>query len=172
MKERKTKLLKMLQERMREWEMASVYRDAQAQQLPTDILTTLITEFGNGLEDAMGEFFFLPELEGREEDALCFNCVLTLAEDLVEDYVPALYEAIALLNYYMEAGAFAVNKEKTLLAYRNSLALPIELGDEAALDMILANIAYSINVAERFSDLLVQISDGRMSVEELKDMLP
>lgn len=172
MKKRKIQLLKQLQERMNEWEIPSVYRDSEKEKLPTDILTTLITEFGNNMEDAMGEFFFMPEIEGRNEDALIFNCVLTLTENLAEGTLPDLYEAIALLNYFTESGAFAVNKEGDMLVYRNSIALPPEMSDEAALDMMLANTSFSINAAERFSDVLLGISDGRMSLEELKGMLP
>lgn len=172
MKERKVKLLKMLQERMKEWDIASVYRDSESEKLPIDILTTLIEDFGNSLEDAMGEFFFMPKIEGREEDALYFNSVLTLSENLTEEMLPALYEAISILNYYTESGTFAVNKDGDMLVYRNSVALPLEMSDETVFEMILANVAFSINVAERFSDLLLRVCDHRMSIEELRGMLP
>lgn len=172
MKERKAKLLKALQQRMKEWEIESVYRDAEEDQIPTDILTILLTEFGNSLEEIMGEFFFMPAIEGLEEDALRFNCILTLSEELDPMYLPMLYEATAILNYYTEAGTFAVNKAGGMLVYRNSIALPLETTDEEALELIAANTAFSFNVSEQFSEILLSISDGRMSIEELRELLP
>lgn len=172
MKERKIQLLKKLQETLKEWEIASVYRDAEAETLPTDILTCLIDEFGNDLGDVMGEFFFMPKIEGREEDALYFNCVLTLTEDLMEPMLPNLYEAVGILNYFLETGAFAVNKTGEMLVYRNSIALPLEMDDEEALKLIVANVAFSLNVSEQFHDVLFRICNGRMSMEEFRGLLP
>lgn len=172
MNERKVQLLKKLQEQMKEWEMASVYRDSASENLPTDILTILINEFGNNMEDAMGEFFFMPAIEGREEDAFYFNCVLTLTENLTEERLPDLYEAIAILNYYTEAGTFAVSKAGDMLVYRNSIAVPLEMSDETALELISENIAFSLNASERFADVLFRVSDGRMSMEEFRGLFP
>ena len=172
MKKRKIQLLKKLQETLKEWEIASVYRDAEAETLPTDILTCLIDEFGNDLGDVMGEFFFMPKIEGREEDALYFNCVLTLTEDLMEPMLPNLYEAVGILNYFLETGAFAVNKTGEMLVYRNSIALPLEMDDEEALKLIVANVAFSLNVSEQFHDVLFRICNGRMSMEEFRGLLP
>ena len=76
------------------------------------------------------------------------------------------------MNYYTEGGTFAVSKDGELLVYRNSVALPLEMSDETVFEMILANVAFSINVAERFSDLLLRVSDHRMSIKELRGMLP
>lgn len=171
-KERKVQLLKQLQETLKEWEIASVYRDAEGETLPIDILTCLFDEFGNDLGDVMGEFFFMPKMEGREEDALYFNCVLTLTEDLMEPMLPNLYEAVGILNYYLETGAFAVNKAGEMLVYRNSLAVPLEMKDEDALELIAENVAYSVNVSEQFHDILFRVCDGRMSMEEFRGLLP
>lgn len=172
MKERKEKLLKALQQRMKEWEIESVYREAEEDQLPTDILTILLTEFGNSLEEIMGEFFFMPAIEGIEEDSLRFNCILTLSEELDPEYLPSLYEAATVLNYYTEAGTFAINKAGGMLVYRNSIALPLDTTDEEALELIAANTAFSFNVSEHFSEILLSISTGNMTVEELRELLP
>ena len=45
MKEREIQLLKNLQKKLKEWEIDSLYRDSSKEQIPTDILTGLITEF-------------------------------------------------------------------------------------------------------------------------------
>lgn len=172
MKERKEKLLKMLQAKMKEWEIESVYRDGKEEALPTDILTVLVTEYGNGLEDVLGEFFFMPAIEGQPEDAFRFNCVFTLTEELDAQNLPDLYEAIGTLNYYTETGTFAVNKAGGMLVYRNSIALPAEMEDEAAMELIEANVAFSLNVSERFADLLLRVNDGRMSMREFRGLLP
>ena len=60
MKEREIQLLKNLQKKLKEWEIDSLYRDSSKEQIPTDILTGLITEFGNSQEEVLAEFFFMP----------------------------------------------------------------------------------------------------------------
>lgn len=172
MKKRKEQLLKALQKRMKEWEIESVYRDGESEGIPMDILTILVNEFGNGLTDVMGEFFFMPEVEGIAEDALRFNCIFTLSEQLDTERLPELYEAIGLLNFYTEAGTFAVDKAGNMLVYRNSIVLSPELDDATALEQITINFAFSMNVSERFADVLVRVNDGRLSMEEFRGLLP
>lgn len=172
MKEKKKELLKALQEKFGEWEIGTVYRDGEAEKLPMDILTVLVTEYGNSLEDVMGEFFFMPETEGQTEEILRFNCIFTLTENLEEKQLPDLYEAAGILNYYTEAGTFAVNKTGGMLVYRNSLALPAEMDTEKALELIVTNVLFSMNVSERFVDILLQVNDGRMDIEDFRALLP
>lgn len=172
MKEKKVQLLKALQAKMKEWEIESVYRDGESEGIPMDILTILVNEFGSGLEDVLGEFFFMPEIEGIAEEALQFHCVFTLTEELIAQNLPELYEAIGLLNFYAEAGTFAVNKAGSMLVYRNSIVLPLEMDDETALELITTNIAASMNVSERFVDVIMRVNDGRMSMEEFRGLLP
>lgn len=172
MREKKEKLLKALQEKFGEWEIGAVYRNGEAEKLPMDILTILVTEYGNSLEDVMGEFFFMPEIEGQPEDVLRFNCIFTLTENLSAEQLPNLYEAAAILNYYTEAGTFAVNKAGGMLVYRNSIALPLDMEDEAALELIVTNVLFSMNVSERYVDILLQVNDGRMDIEDFRALLP
>lgn len=172
MKERKEKLLKMLQTELREWEIESVYRNGEEEELPADILTVLITEYGSNLDEVMGEFFFIPSIEGQQEDALRFNCVLTLTDELPSENLAGLHEAVATLNYYTEGGTFAVNKAGGMLVFRNSVVLPVEMEDAEVIKLIVANVAFSLNVSERFADVLLRVNDGRMSLREFRELLP
>ena len=172
MKERKIQLLKSVQEKLKEWEITSLYRKSEEDNLPMDILTVLINDFGNGFDEVMGEFFFMPEVEGRIEDALCFHCVLTLSDTLMSETLSNLYEAIGTLNYVTETGQFAISRAGEMLVYRNSLALPLEMTDETDLELIMANVAFSLNVAEKFADIIARVNDGRMSIEEFRGLFP
>ena len=172
MKEREIQLLKNLQKKLKEWEIDSLYRDSSKEQIPTDILTGLITEFGNSQEEVLAEFFFMPEVDGQEADGLYFHSVITLSERVTEDMLPSLYEATAILNCFAETGTFAVTKAGNTLIYRNSVAMPPTIPDEDAAKLIEANTMFAINVSEQFIDALFKVADGRMSMEEFRGILP
>lgn len=172
MNERKIQLLKDLQKKLKEWEIDSLYRDSSTDEIPTDIVTALITEFGNGLDEVLAEFFFMPQIEGQEEDGLYFHSVFTLAENVTEEMLPRLYEAVSILNCFTETGTFAVTKDGSTLIYRNSIAMPLDIDDSAAEALIAANAMFAINVSEQFADALLKVTDGRMSMEEFRGILP
>lgn len=172
MEERKKQILKCVQEKMKEWEIESLYRVGKEENLPMDILTILMNEFGNDLQDVLGEFFFLPKVEGRTEDALCFQCVLTLQEDLPEEMLPQFYEVVASLNYITEAGGFAISRSGRMLAYRNCLTLPLETADATVVELIMANITHSINVGEKFAGVIAAIRSERISMDEFRELFP
>lgn len=170
--ERKIQLLERIQEKLKEWEITSLYRKSEEENLPMDILTVLINDFGNGMDEVMGEFFFMPKVEGRVEDALCFHCVLTLTDAMIQETLPDIYEVISTLNYVTETGHFAISRAGGMLVYRNTLAMPLEVPDETDLELIMANIAFSLNEAEKFVDVIARVRDGRMSIEEFRGLFP
>ena len=172
MKEREIQLLKNLQKKLTEWEIDSLYRDSSTGEIPTDIVTALITEFGNSQDEVLAEFFFMPEVEGRESDGLYFHSVFTLTEDVTEEMLPRLYEATAILNCVTETGTFAVTKAGNTLIYRNSIAMPLDTPDDMAEKLMAANAMFAINVSEQFIDMLFKVADGRMSMEEFQGLLP
>lgn len=172
MEEKKEMLLKKFQKMLDDLKFGTVYRDRKKETIPTDILTMIIPECGNDLVDIMAEFFFLPKMEGQEEEAFYFNSVMTLTENLTPEMLPALYEAIALANYYAGTGAFAVNKEGTTLVYRNSIAFFPDTEEEESMKQMETMTSYSLNAIERFLDILFKVCDGRMSMEEFRELLP
>ncbi len=84
----------------------------------------------------------------------------------VNNKVPRLYEAISILNCFTETGAFAVTKDGTTLIYRNSIAMPLDIDDSVAAELIAANAMFAIS--EQFTDALLKVTDGRMSMEEFR----
>lgn len=97
-----------------------------------------------------------------------WKIVSLLFVQYVNNKVPRLYEAISILNCFTETEAFAVTKDGTTLIYRNSIAMPLDIDDSVAAELIAANAMFAINVSEQFTDALLKVTDGRMSMEEFR----
>lgn len=167
----KEKILTRLQDMLKGLEIASILRKAGENNLPVDILTVLLEDFSSDTIEAMGELFFSPDPVSEQKDLETFNAVITLSESLNPEFLPALYESISILNFYTEGGVFAISKEKNVLIYRHMLTIPLDKKEDEVYSFAEMFTARAIGVANRYAGVLLMVADGRMTVEDVEDII-
>ena len=136
---------------------------------PMDVLRLLITDYGPGLMDVLVEFSFLPL---NETEVLFFSTVITIKMNVPKDGVSALSGAIARLNFYLPYGAFALSSDGSMLIYKSVVPLRSDKSDDELYETMELSADNSILVPESYTDLLVQVSEGRMLLNEFIGSLP
>ena len=130
-----------------------------------EILTVVLDAFGDEERDgAAGEFFFMPFSTG-EERVQYFCAVLTLMDDIPEENLPALYEAMSHINFALPCGSYSVDREGRFLTYKLTVPLPAELQGDALYDEMNICVSNAVNTADAYADILIKISCGETSYD-------
>ena len=163
MKERH-ELLTRLGDSLLEEMIACEIAEPQSEEEP-EILTVLLDTFGDGeREGAAGEFFFMPF--SSEEDRVQYFCaVLTLMDDISEENLPALFEAMSGINFALPCGSYSVDRDHRFLTYKLTVPLPAELNSDALYDEMNICVSNAVNSADAYADTLIKISCGEASYD-------
>jgi len=166
----KDMFLNKLADLLKENEIAAMIRKKEENNLPTDMLAILLDDFSNDVIEATGEVFFAPVPDEAEYELL--NIVITLSEEVKAECLAELYRTIAAVNFYLESGAFAVSKDGSTLCYKKVLTLPKEgMSLERDFDTVETALASAITIGDMFSGMVMAVADGRMSSEEVYEMI-
>ncbi len=169
-KEFQDKILEDLKKEMESYDVPTVLRKKE-EGLPTDILTTLHREMGPKADEVMGEYYFMP-ITGDNADVHCFTVSLSLSEELSEDNVDVIEEAIRILNYYMIDGYFLISPDKSTLIYRATAMFKIDLPYERGMEMIQIVIGVALQVVDRWVNKLLDLDHGAMTLESFIKYMP
>lgn len=169
-KEFREKVLSDLKAEFESYDVPAVLRTVE-EGMPTDILTTLHREMGPRSDEVMGEYYFMP-VEGEGVDIHCFSVSLTLSEDLPENKVAILQEAIRSLNYYLMDGVFLISPDGTQLIYRCTTVFKMTLPYELAMDMIQIIIGLSLQTVEKWVESLLDLESGDAELEDFMELIP
>ena len=167
MEERKRNLLKRLESFFKEdedIEEASLF-SAEELEIPVDMLRVLVTGYGPQLIDILAEYSFLP-LPGEADEVWYFSSVLTIETDIPREKAAALSNAIARLNFFMPYGGFCLSPEGDMLTYKSVTALRSDEQDDTLYKDIELSADTALLVPENFTDSLLRILDGRLSLSE------
>ena len=173
MEERKRNLLKRLESFFKEdedIEEASLF-SAEELEIPVDMLRVLVTGYGPQLIDILAEYSFLP-LPGEADEVWYFSSVLTIETDIPREKAAALSNAIARLNFFMPYGGFCLSPEGDMLTYKSVTALRSDEQDDTLYKDIELSADTALLVPENYTDSLLRILDGRLSLSEFIEMLP
>ena len=99
-KDRKRTILERLQAELTAEEVPAILRKKEEEDLPMDVLTVLLTEYGSRQDEVSGEFYFLPLANGAEH--VCyFSSVISLTETIDPQCLGAVCIAVAMINFYL-----------------------------------------------------------------------
>ncbi len=170
-KERKRMILERLLKIFESEKVPAVLRKMDEEEgLQMDVLATLHTEFGNKEDEVMGEFYFLPLPDGA--DGVCyFSSVITLTETIDPLCLGAVCQVVAMLNFYLEYGAFAVNTEGNVLAYKMVTPIFTDMEDEQLYRTVDMNMAHALGVAEDYAGILIRLAEGDSSLPDVMELL-
>lgn len=158
-------VLSAICERLNDMEIAAVYRHKGEDDVPMNIVSCMIDEYGLLGDDVLGEFFFTPQ-ESCPEEVQYFNCVITLMEEFSEDSIYDLCAAVALVNFYLQFGSFSIELANRQLVYKLSVPLPSDLDKEQLLKQADMLAAQGMNMGERYADRFTKLSNGDISIDE------
>ena len=135
-----------------------------------DVLTAVLTRFGEHLDTCLGEFFFRP-VDGDPDEGQYFTVLITLRNDIPVENVPELAYALGIINFYVETGCFTLNKPADLLVYKNTR---IFAGDTHAETMIkdcvlLMESAYE--TASKYCTPVFALAEGSMGLMEFMESI-
>ena len=134
------------------------------------ILNVLLDELGSGKEEAYMECCFRP-LATEDDGVQYFTTVITFSDNLEKAYLPAVIESVSYINFEIPCGSFHVDKSHTFLCFRLTAPLPIALEGDALyeeMDIITGN---AVAVADTYFDLLLDVSQGAATVEDVIEYL-
>lgn len=169
-KEFQDKILEDLKNELESYEVPAVIRKKE-EGLPTDILTTLHREMGAKSDEVMGEYYFMP-ITGDNVDVHCFTVSLSLSEELSEDKVDIIEEAIRILNYYMIDGYFLISPDKTTLIYRCTAMFKIDLPYDRGMEMIQIVIGVALQTVDKWVKELLDLDRGDLTLEGFMKYMP
>ena len=149
--------------------IAAMIREPEAENEPP-ILRIVLDDMGyEGDAQALGECFFLPLPD--DSPVQHFSSVITIADDLEGANFADLFEAMSYINYALPCGNYAIDKDRQFLSFMITAPLPIELSGEDLYKEIDAVIGNSIALCDVHMDMLLKVMEGKMTVDEVKEML-
>lgn len=164
-------LLLALKKDFEQVEIPIALRDAREENLPMDILTSLHLNYGHGQHEVMGEYYFFPMPE-EDVPAHYFSTMLNLENEIRQDCLPQLREAVCALNFYIQCGSFVVNPTGTLLGFRFITPIPVDFKFEQALQLMNLNVGHSLELAEHHVDDLIRVAQGKLSLKDFMFQMP
>ena len=151
-------------------EVVNTLREPEGR-LPMPILTTLHTNLGYQGNEVMGEFYFLP-LFAEKQDFHYFTVVMTLDEQVPMEKQEEMVKAANMLNYYLPMGAFVVEKDGGILAYKHAGLLPVSLDIEKLSFMADGMIGTAMSMVNEYVDPFMQLLNGQITLDEFELELP
>ena len=161
---RERELLKLLYRDMEEVELEPGYFEDAVPGSHTDMIRTFHEYYGEAEEGVYGEYYFMPS--APDEEAYYFTAALTLVDEIKEECIPDLAEALSKLSFYMPVGTFCLNKTGQIVVYKVSEIIAADLDKEAAVDLMNRTATHAIAVPERYVIVLRQLATGNLSMEQ------
>lgn len=163
--ERHDILQKICDEMNEELFAAKLYEEEGDNKL--EILRILFDDIGFDNEDGVvGEFLFLP-LVSEEDEVQYFTAAMTIADVIPQENLSKLYEAIAVLNFYIPCGAFSIDKNKQVLAYKMTNPIPIALTGDALYEQVNVSMGNAVAITDQYCDLILRVNAGELEVEDM-----
>lgn len=163
-------ILKQIKDEMTA-EFFAVHLNKKEKEEDAEILRVLFDELGYETEEgALGEFAFLP-VYSEEEKVQYFSSAIIIADTIVEQNLSKLYEAMSTINFYIQCGAFCIDKDKQILAYKMTTPLPIGLSKDALYEQVNICMGNSVAVTDQYCDLVLRVNAGVLDIPDmLKEM--
>ncbi len=135
-----------------------------------DVLSAVLTRFGEHLDTCMGEYFFKP-VAGDPDGGAYFCSVITLKNDFPVEQVPELAFALSMLNFYIETGCFALNKPTGLLVFRSTRTFPGDTPEETLVRDCVLQMEEAYEIAEKYCTPILALAEGSMELQSFMELL-
>ena len=139
-----------------------------AEEIPDspEILNVHFDEIGVSHDEVFGEFFF-HNIVSEEDVTGIFNGLFTIYDNLPEENLAKVYEAISVLNYYIRNGAFGVSADRKMLTFRVCLPYPLATGKQELYDMVNTTMGNAYVILDEWVDIVLRVAEGETDVESV-----
>ncbi len=165
------RLLEALAEDFKDGGMETHILTREETGMDAEVLRTIVTGYGTENEMILAECMFIGLPQGSE-DTLYYSVLLTLPTEMDKKSMPALFEAVAKLNFYMTGGSFAIDPEESILVFKQMAQLPAEYDFELLHEQINITAAQTIQLCEPYAGLICGVAEGRVPLLDVLALLP
>lgn len=138
--------------------------------VPGPVLTVIYDEMGPDGDEVMGDYSVI--VGENEEDTVAYiESFLTFTEELSNEHLPELYEAISKLNFFLPFGGFTINEAENVLGYKFGMPISMDLTDEGLYGAISLCMTGGFIQANNYVFPLMQISEGKMTLDEVLELV-
>lgn len=167
LKEIRHTLLKKIETELQEELIAALIAEETEDQ--PEILTAVFPSLAKEGTQADAEFLFMPTQEGDELQF--FVSIINLANEIPAGIENELYAAMALLNFYLTDGSFAIEPGNGGLIYKNSISMAVDEDAEAIEEYMNRSMSMAIQMTDKFAGLLLEVIDGERTAEDIAMLL-
>ena len=134
------------------------------------VLSVVFEDLGFDSESAIGDFYFRPMIS--DDDKVQHFCALiTIADELNEDNLPSVYEAMSYINAKAVCGSFCIDKDKNFMAYRLCVPLSTSMTEDQLFEAMNVVMGNAVAACDMYMDILVRVMDGEATVQDVIDSL-
>lgn len=167
-KERR-EILEKISEELASTQIPAEILKTEAYENGPEILTVDLYELGVEHDETLGEFYFMPLATGDDKTGF-FNGIITLTEELEQEHLDKLYEAISILNFHMLSGSFGVSQDKRFLSYKLTIPYPLDMEKEELYSLVNCAMGNAVTVCDQWVDIVLRISEGKGDVQDVMDI--
>jgi len=166
--------LRYLEEALVGIEIAAQFHTEEFENGEVSLVTALLENFGTVEGDVYGEFFFLPDAnEDERKDGYSIFCsTLTICNEIQDEQMADLIQAIGLISGYVSLGGFSVNIPNRTLIFKHVVSIPPTASEEAFRDTAEAAVTLSLDFSEGYAGVLAGIAKGTQPLEDIFDFMP
>lgn len=164
------KALEKLDNIFKEAQIAAILQKKGEEGISNNVLSCLNDSFGVSGAEVMSRFYFAP-MEVSPEGVQYFVAMSTLSDELPIERVAEVSQAVGMLNYYIPYGAFAVDPLTRSVIYRITTPITTELSEEELIEEVDILAGQSLDMAERYCYLILQVAFQGMSVDDFMDTI-
>ena len=157
--------MERIQNEMQEGLIAAQIIKADEEDSP-EVLNVVLDGIGFGGEEAIGEFCFLPIISD-EAKVQYFSSVISIADELDENCLEILYEAMSYINFQMACGSFCIDRNHSFLVYKLTVPVQVSVTDEALYEQVSMYMGTATAMADQYMDLLLRILDKEITLNDV-----
>ena len=159
------KVLEKIQDDMNEHLIAAQLVSPETEETP-EVLNVVLDGIGFEGEEAIGEFCFIP-MASDEAEVQYFTSVISIADEIEDDTLSALFEAMSYINFSVTCGSFSIDMNHSFLVYKLTVPMPVDISDETLYDQVNLYMGTATAMADQYMDLLLRMIEKELTLDDI-----
>lgn len=135
-----------------------------------EMVSAILDELGDADMDITGDFFFRPLLT-EEEEIWNFMSVITVSDQVPEERLSELYEAMSYVNFNLPGGCFSIDKDHRFLCYVLTALIPGDLENEEMFRVIDISVGNAFAISDNYIGILSDVLNGKIGADGVVEFL-
>ena len=160
----------LLEDLCKEMNDAQVAAVVHKEEGAPEMVSAILDEVGDPELEVRGYFYFRAP-DSEDDAAQVFMSVITISDELPEDRLPALYEAISYVNFNIPVGSFSIDKDHKFFCYVLSMLMPMELVEDAIFQEMDLAVGNALSIADSYIGILADVMNGKIDADGVVEFL-